>query len=87
MSFCLFQADSMVSLSDSSSYLAEKLEENEAKVKFKVSATKNPTMWFSALLLIIIHMKIVANLILDITVQPHSTIVCMLFFSNFRPEN
>ena len=35
VSFGLFQADSMVSLSDSSSYLAEKLEENEAKVKFK----------------------------------------------------
>ena len=34
VSFYLFQADSMVSLSDSSSYLAEKLEENEAKVKF-----------------------------------------------------
>ena len=32
VSFRLFQADSMVSLSDSSSYLAEKLEENEAKV-------------------------------------------------------
>ena len=94
--FRLFQADSMVSLSDSSSYLAEKLEENEAKVKIKEYfckifwslCYKKPNNVFC---ISFDRVKIVANLILVSTVQLSSVNLfhnCAYdFLKKFRPEN